>query len=135
MATVNTELLRQTLEHIENYPETWNQGAWCGTSQCFAGWAVTLAGMQADPELDNVAVDDMPEDLASAVDPDVEYVTVREAAIIALGIADATLADDGTDGDGSILGADAVLFYAGNTMADLRHFVAELCGETATAAS
>jgi hypothetical protein len=43
--TINTELLLRTLEQIERHPELWNQRDWCcGTSHCFEGWAVTLAG-------------------------------------------------------------------------------------------
>jgi hypothetical protein len=43
--TINTELLLRTLEQIERHPELWNQRDWrCGTSHCFGGWAVTLAG-------------------------------------------------------------------------------------------
>jgi hypothetical protein len=41
----NIELLDLTLWHIENNPETWNQGEWrCGTSYCFAGHAALLSG-------------------------------------------------------------------------------------------
>lgn len=136
MSTPNVTLLKQTLEHIKANPETWEQGLWCGTSQCFAGWAVTLAGMDINREQEVVHVDDMPANLAAEVDPDVEVITVREAAIVALGIGDSRLLDDGPEGDGDTLGADAVLFYAGNGMDDLERFVGRLCAEaTGTAAS
>lgn len=129
MAKPNIELLTSTLNYIKLNPDTWEQGLWCGTSQCFAGWAVTLAGMNIDQENECVRVDDMPENLASAVDPDTEWLTVREAAVIALGIADSRLIDDGPFGEGDLLGADAVLFYAGNEMDDLERFVGRLCAE------
>lgn len=45
--TINTDLLRRTLTHIETHPDTWDQRAWrCGTTMCFAGHAATLAGGQ-----------------------------------------------------------------------------------------
>lgn len=49
----NPWLLRKTMEHIEQNPESWNQGTWwepedashmCGTVGCFAGWAAHLDG-------------------------------------------------------------------------------------------
>src|SRR5690348_5458725 len=41
----NIELLEKVLKHIEDNPETWDQGNWrCGTSYCFAGHAVLLSG-------------------------------------------------------------------------------------------
>lgn len=135
MATVNTELLKATLEHIKDNPETWDQGQWCGTAQCFAGWAVSLAGMLANPETDCVYVDDMPAELMGVVHPDIEKVSVREAAVIALGIIDAELIDNGPEGSGEPEEAAAVLFYAGNELEDLERFVADLCSETGEATS
>lgn len=47
--TFNKELANRVLEQIEAHPETWDQSEWacfsdneCGTSHCFAGWAVML---------------------------------------------------------------------------------------------
>lgn len=42
--------LRGVLEHIETHTEEWDQSYWakktgCGTSFCFAGWTVVLAGL------------------------------------------------------------------------------------------
>lgn len=55
----NTDLLRRTLAHIEDNRREWNQGTWghrneCGTTYCFAGWAVVLSGGQInfEPEFD-----------------------------------------------------------------------------------
>jgi len=128
----NIELLNRTLNHIKTNPETWNQGLWCGTSQCFAGWAVTLAGMRIDWESEGVYVADMPAELAAQVNPEDELITVREAAILALDIGDSLLLDDGpgNDDEFSTLGADAVLFCAGNELTDLERFVGRLCNET-----
>lgn len=137
MATVNTELLKQTLEYIKDNPETWDQAEWCGTAQCFAGWAVTLAGMSLNG-FGDVEVDSMPSEMASAVNPDIEVLTVREAAIIALGIADSDLPDvddEWPEVEPELISAASVLFHSGNSLEDLEHYVAELCGETATAAS
>jgi len=134
MVKPDVELLTRTLNHIKLNPEAWDQTHWCGTAQCFAGWAVTLAGMRIDEENEVVSVDDMPTELAAAVDSDTEWISVREAAVIALGIADSQLVDDGPGGDGDRIGADAVLFYAGNEMDDLERFVGRLCA-TAEASS
>jgi hypothetical protein len=136
MATPNVALLKQTLERIKNNPETWDQANWCGTAQCFAGWAVTLAGMRANILRETVAVDDMPNELATAVGPDVEEISVREAAVIALGIADVELPDvddEWPDVEPELISAASVLFYSGNTLEDLEQYVAELCGESAEA--
>src|SRR4051812_2770494 len=136
MSTPNVALLKRTLNHIKDNPETWDQANWCGTSQCFAGWAVTLAGMHANILNETVAVDDMPNDLAAAVGPDVEKISVREAAIIALGIADIELPDvddEWPDVEPELISAASVLFHSGNTLEDMEYFVARLCGETAEA--
>jgi len=42
--TRNTELLEKTMQFILDHPEQHDQSAWCGTPQCFAGWAATLTG-------------------------------------------------------------------------------------------
>ena len=138
MATPNVALLRQTLRYIKDNPEGWEQANWCGTSQCFAGWAVTLAGMRANLLKETVAVDDMPNELAAAVGPDVMEITVREAAIIALGIADCELPDvddEWPDDEPELISAASVLFYSGNTLEDLECYVADLCGETEPAST
>lgn len=48
--TPNAELAYRVLDHIDAHPDSWNQGDWwCGTTGCFAGWAVTLSGCKIDP--------------------------------------------------------------------------------------
>lgn len=58
----NAELAYRVLDHIDAHPEQWDQSHWwsdraeiwpggaavptCGTSGCFAGWAVHLSGEQ-----------------------------------------------------------------------------------------
>lgn len=132
----NIELLNRTLDHIKTNPDTWDQAEWCGTAQCFAGWAITLAGARAgirpggDPI--SVYVDDMPDDLAALVDPDIEWLTVRKAAELALDIVNVTLFDLELEEE---LTAAGVLFYSGNTLDDLEHYVAELCNKTAEVAA
>lgn len=40
----NTELLERTMQYILDHPERHDQVNYCGTSQCFAGWAAHLEG-------------------------------------------------------------------------------------------
>jgi hypothetical protein len=42
--TPNAELAYRVLDHIDANPSKHDQRHWCGTAQCFAGWAVELAG-------------------------------------------------------------------------------------------
>ncbi len=49
----NAELAYKVLDHIDARPELWRQGIWlgeseCGTTACFAGWAVMLSGCEVD---------------------------------------------------------------------------------------
>lgn len=51
MTAPNAELAYRVLDHIDAHPEQWFQNDWahkneCGTSYCFAGWAVLLAGRE-----------------------------------------------------------------------------------------
>lgn len=124
----NPELMRQTLAHIEAYPDTWNQRTWatppsgaCGTAYCFAGWAVALTGARIDAEDETVEVESLPEDVRRRLR---EYHAVYRyegdayiptVARVALGIAHA-------DAD--------VLFASYNGLSDLRRIVAELTEET-----
>jgi hypothetical protein len=55
MPELNEKLIACVLEHIENHPEEYEQNDWlsvldlredgeyCGTRGCFAGWAVALS--------------------------------------------------------------------------------------------
>lgn len=41
----NVELLNRTLDYIRTHPKEWQQSSWvCGSSACFAGHALRLAG-------------------------------------------------------------------------------------------
>lgn len=40
----NVELLEETLQFIKDNPDKHDQETFCGTAQCFAGWAVALEG-------------------------------------------------------------------------------------------
>jgi hypothetical protein len=43
--TPNLDLLDAVMDHIDQHPEEWNQGAWfCGTAACFAGHSVLMNG-------------------------------------------------------------------------------------------
>ena len=39
------------MQFIKDNPEKHDQAEWCGTVQCFAGWAVHLEGWEVDNEL------------------------------------------------------------------------------------
>ncbi|MDI9914401.1 hypothetical protein [Rhodococcus sp. IEGM 1379] len=43
--SVNEELLRSVMSHIETWPNLLDSTKWrCGTSRCFAGWTAELSG-------------------------------------------------------------------------------------------
>lgn len=45
---MNTELLQRTMQHLLDHPEQHDQQVWvseCGTTACFAGWALKLSGV------------------------------------------------------------------------------------------
>lgn len=51
MTDLNVELFDETLQHVIDYPEEHDQGVWrkvssCGTTACFAGRALILAGVR-----------------------------------------------------------------------------------------
>lgn len=53
MAERNDDLAYQTLDYIRENPESWNQREYfCGTTACFAGWALTLDALNNNEALD-----------------------------------------------------------------------------------
>lgn len=40
----NIELLEKTLRFIKDNPDRHDQSSWCGTAQCFCGWAAEFSG-------------------------------------------------------------------------------------------
>lgn len=118
MTAPNAELAYRVLDHIDAHPETWDQSSWvCGTTACFAGWAVRLSGAeieQSDPdEIDSAVVVGGPAELIGA--------EVRDAAVNLLGsycVAPRNL-DDHRPGN---------LFSDSNTREDLGELVAEIFG-------
>lgn len=111
MAEPNAELAYKVLDHIDAHPEQWKQDTWvtdCGTSFCFAGWALELTGHTLrDYEVDGrqlMQLDD---------DPQVVSGTVRLAASRELGLSNWV-----AEG----------LFEAENTREDLGYMVAEIFG-------
>lgn len=45
--TFNADLAERVLAKIRDEPEGWDQDSWeneCGTTRCFAGWALHLSG-------------------------------------------------------------------------------------------
>jgi hypothetical protein len=115
--TVNKELLRRTMAFIEANPSKHNQLAWCGTAQCFAGWACSFEGWRPLDLHERSAfyADDDDED---GFDPSS---AVKQGGTIAL-------VEDVAQ---SLLGLDvyqaALLFDGDNTVDDLRDHVKALC--------
>lgn len=111
-AKPNAELAYRVLDQIDAHPEQWYQGSWvrnCGTSFCFAGWALTLAGhslrdYEGDDGTRRMQLDDTTEVFSS---------TVSVAARRELGLAR-------WDGE--------LLFEADNTREDLDRFVEQFFG-------
>lgn len=131
--SVNTDLLRKTLAHIEAHPEAWEQSVWavrgldgCGTALCFAGHAVTLSGLElswVDEYEDGYGNDDdeywtPARQVANnvRVDPDsrLHGYSIRYAAADLLGLNDEQAYR---------------LFEGNNTLAELRRIVGELTAE------
>lgn len=111
MSAPNAELAYRILDQIDAHPEQWNQGTWvtdCGTSFCFAGWALELTGHTLrDVEVNGLRrmqLDDEPEVFAE---------TVARAAAVELRI---RRWDAGQ------------LFESMNTREDLGELVAEIFG-------
>lgn len=74
--TPNAELAYAVLDQIDAHPESWDQLTWdCGTTACFAGWAVRLSGGSS---VDGVHVSSGPVEL--------ENLRIEFAAYKALGI-------------------------------------------------
>lgn len=98
--TVNVELLRDTLDHIETHPQEWDQSDWwCETTACFAGHAALLAGA------------DLVDEATQKVTYDGKRMHISDAAQLALRLSD----------------REAVRLFAGsNDLGDLRRIVAEL---------
>lgn len=137
----NIELLNKALHFIEENPDEWKQDRWatvtdCGTSYCFAGWALTLACVPVivDDYDALVNIDTLNGVLAkwgTSIDPD-DYETdgflgVRDAAEALLDIDDMHLRDLE---DGELYSAADVLFEADNGLDRLRKYVSALCSET-----
>ncbi|MGI5485194.1 hypothetical protein [Microtetraspora malaysiensis] len=123
--TLNIDLLKRTLEHIEATPEEWYQGAYrCGTGMCFAGWACTFAGGVWAGGPDEWDGEDLIADEGDGDDAsflyedmngnDVYGVSAGRRARRLLGLTP----EQATD-----------LFDGHNTLDDLRRIVAELCVE------
>ncbi len=52
---VNKRLMRRTLAFVKANPKKHNQANWCGTAQCFGGWACYLDGWKRDE--DTIVID------------------------------------------------------------------------------
>lgn len=129
MRRPNVELLRRTLEHIEANPREWDQGKWaednypCGTSHCFAGWAVVLSGAAFAQEADGIVSGRVVEPGQNPFDR-AEWRDVAEYAAQILGL---PAPETPVKETGQISGAIPLLFDACNDLDDLRRIVGELC--------
>lgn len=102
--SVNVDLLNETMQFIKDNPERHDQANWCGTAQCFAGWAVALDGWNVDQR----------EGMASK---DGVQLSVPEAALKSLGM--------------PVAAESWWLFRGGNTVEMLELMVKDLSnGET-----
>jgi hypothetical protein len=119
--SVNAELLRATLAHIEARPEDWRQRSYrsCGTAGCFAWHAAVLSGGEprkgpVDNDDDWATVRRVPEDgdLYASIYGEWMHVADRAQRVLGLTGAQATRLFDGC-----------------NDMVGLRHIVAELTAE------
>lgn len=107
--TPNAELAYRVLDHIDAHPETWQQSTWhCGSSFCFGGWAVALAGGVVN---DDDEVCSGPSGLIG--------LEIEEAAWVALGI---------DEEQAWIGGTSRWLFGPDNTREELAVLVAEIFG-------
>lgn len=115
----NYPLLRKTLEHIEAHPEEHDQRYWglkgpCGTTMCFAGHAVVLAGLK--PIWSNTDWSTLKDEnlMAAVVEQDGSRWSVREGAARALGL----------DPD-----EDEELFFSCGTLDEVREVVGAYLAE------
>lgn len=66
----NVELLEKTMQHIKDHPEMHDQSLWvnsCGTTACFAGWALMFNGLTAKEVSAREAADSVQGDAADAL--------------------------------------------------------------------
>lgn len=126
MTGPNTPLAYLVLDHIDAHPDSWDQADWgrkndCGTRACFAGWAVLLAGGEAQA--------DSTGNWATVTVEGKTFHSIRTAAMLVLGIEDdevpstrrlCSCCDDVDDSCG--------LFDGTNTRVALGRFVEELFG-------
>jgi len=112
MTGPNVALLRETMDAVLAHQDQWDQAYWireteCGTSYCFAGWVAALDGYTQ-----TVRSSDLARRKALAGNASGETVVIRDHASERLGLTDEQAYD---------------LFSAGNTLADLKRIVDDLC--------
>lgn len=125
MSGPNVDLLNRTLAHIEANPDEWDQHTWrrkteCGTAMCFAGWAVTFSGGQwTEPAVE----------IPDPIGYDRSHFLTAEPEDYADEACNAAIPVD--DRACRVLGLTSKqadrLFWGGNTLADVREIVAEIC--------
>ena len=121
MTAPDAERAYATLDHIDADPASWNQARWwCGTSGCFAGWTVKLAGEEFD--------------LFNRVRTGPGEFDVGDRAAQLLGFADVRALDDASwtalgEPDPDSIGTEEFeLFSAVNTREDLGRIVEAVFG-------
>jgi hypothetical protein len=108
--TPNAALAYRVLDHIDAHPEEWDQTDWqCGTSACFAGWAIRFSGGVMDNDIDGTVVAGPAELIGMVAD---------SAALKVLRITDRQAGWN----------AGEWLFSDSNTREDLGRLVAEIFG-------
>jgi hypothetical protein len=121
--TPNAELAYRVLDQIDAHPESWDQSTWwiardCGTTACFAGWAVHLSGGQITKKtvtgwdlISTVVADGLP-------GLNGEHVSYAAACLLGLGLEEEFKEEaEGLE-----------LFNGHNTRDDLGRLVAEIFG-------
>lgn len=126
----NPKLLRQVMAYIEQNPSDWKQGLWwaprkdsdghtCGSSGCFAGWAVALSGGKYAPGIEAVIADEKDDWTFSRNMQDLDGEWRHVSLTSVSGRAARVLGLTGDDDD--------ILFDGSNTLQDLRRYVDNLC--------
>ncbi len=137
--TPNFVLLRYVLNHLEHHPDRWDQRYWfqprpgCGTTHCFAGWTVILAGYTLIG--DTVAVSTIPADIRTQIHP-ADLHTYGGLRVHVAPLAAALLGLANTDFDDTSATENRTaehLFYGGNTLASISDIISELASEYAPA--
>ena len=116
--SVNEELLRSVMNHIETWPNLLDMSTWrCGTTRCFAGWTADLAGAEW-------IADSLDQTQVGPIDGEMWFAgsVVRSASGELFHVSEFARRELGLTAE-----AADTLFDASNTLKDLREMVENLC--------